>query len=91
MNRRKTNFIWVDSDGTRGNGFKLTGRRFWSDVRKKFLTQSMKRPWHSCPAKLWMPHPWRGAQDQVWWCAVQPDLTVGNLDLGSGVGAQWSL
>jgi len=38
-----------------------------------------------------MPHPWRGAQDQVWWCAVQPDLTVGNLDLGSGVGAQWSL
>jgi len=17
------------------------------------------RPWHSCPEKLWMPHPWR--------------------------------
>ena len=26
---------------------------------KKFFTQRAVRPWHSCPEKLWVPHPWR--------------------------------
>jgi len=46
----------VDSDRT---GFKLKERRFRLNVRKKFFTQRAVRPWHSCPEKLWMPHPWR--------------------------------
>jgi len=29
------------------------------DVVKKFFTQRAVRQWHSCPEKLWVPHPWR--------------------------------
>jgi len=39
------------------------------------------RPWHSCPEKLWVPHPWRysgpGWLDEalgslMWWAAALP-------------------
>jgi len=44
---------------TEGNVFKLKEARFRLDIRKKFFTQRVVRPWHSCPEKLRMPHPWR--------------------------------
>ena len=49
----------LDSDRTRGNGFKLKEGRFRSEVRGKIFTERVERHWHSCPEKLWMPHLWR--------------------------------
>jgi len=52
-------FPWSGSDRTRGNYFKLKEERLNFAVRNKFFTQRAVRHWHSCPEKLWMPHPWR--------------------------------
>ena len=52
-------FERVVNSRTRGSGFTLKEGRFRMDVRGKFFTMRVVRCWHSCPERLWMPHPWR--------------------------------
>jgi len=83
-------FTWSDSDSTRENSFKWKERRFRLNVWRKFFTQRVVRPWHSCPEKLWCPIP-GGTQGQVGWDPGQPELVGGSPAHSRGVVTRWPL
>ncbi len=71
------------SGRVRNDALKPEQLRFSLDIRKKFFTQRAVRPWHSCPERLWMPHPWRCLRpgyielcSLTWWVAALP-MAVG--------------
>ena len=87
-------FTWVDSDRTKGNGFKLKEGRFWLDAGGSFHWEDGEEPAQAAQRGCGCPIP-GGAQGKVGWAlgqrAMVLALIAGNAACGRRVGAWWSL
>jgi len=54
------------------------------DIRRIFFPQTVVRHWHSCPEKLWVPHPWRHSRPG-WMRPWAAELGGGSPARGRGV------
>ena len=83
-------FIWAYTDRTGENDFKVKHGRFRLDLWRKFSMQKVVRPWHCCPEKLCVPHPWRCSRPG--WMGPWATWANGWQSYQwQGIGSRWSV